>query len=307
MPLKTNAHEQCPYDIPPPPKPDQVSKALNRRDLWDALNFFRIEALLRSQLVWNLYRQARGRASRRKGDGVPEPKNAQQWVAWYGQNKVKLRGNACAKVRPLLRDKTLYDRFAVVDGWAILLGSHHRYLKLDLGPGVSVTPDPNDLKRSSFWISEGIVDLCAVARTHNWSVPLEELQKEQERFLYLKIDASVPPTANVEQLRTLLKKHHVAATVTVERPTIDPVTGEETFPFHPRKYPSITDVRAWLKYFQCYDLQYHHSQTIDVIATKVYGSKESDSSVDVVNKAVSRVTKLIAAAEKNTWPPTNLH
>ena len=205
MALKTNAHKQYPYDIPPPPKPEQISKALNKRDLWNALEFFRIEALLRSQSAWDLYRNASQRAFRRRGDVCPEPKNMQQWVAWYGQNKVQRRGKACAHVRKLLWDEALRDQLAVADGWAILLGSHHRHLKLDMGPMVSVFPDKNDERRSSFRISEGVVDLCILAREYNYGPLLQELQMEPRRFLYLEIDPVVAPTANIKNLIDLLK------------------------------------------------------------------------------------------------------
>lgn len=303
MPFKTNPHQECPYALPSPPKPDQVSKTLNRRDLWNALEFFRIEALLRAVSMWDLYRRAFQKASKRKADVVPQPKNVQQWIAWYGQNKVRLRGKACADVRALLWDKTSCDRFAVVDGWAILLGSHHRLLRFGLQLDISVIPDPNDIKRPSVWISEGIVDLCASARTHHWIVPLEELQKEQKRFLYLRIDASVAPTANVKQLRTFLKKHHKAATVPVEKLTIHPITGEQTTPFHPRKDPPITNVPAWLKYFQCYDLRTSGLQPEEV-AGRVY--PQDIGAVEKVAQAVKRVKKVIEAAESNDWPPRNI-
>lgn len=300
MALKTNAHKQYPYDIPPPPKPEQISKALNKRDLWNALEFFRIEALLRSPTVWALYRNASQRASRRRGDACPETKNMQQWVAWYGQSKVQLRGRACAHVRKLLWDGSLRDHKAVTDGWAILLGSHHRHLKLDMGPMVSLLLDKNDERRSSFRISEGVEDLCILAREYNYSPSLQELQMEPRRFLYLKIDPVVAPTANIKNLSDFLKKHHKSVMATVEKPTIDPITGEQTIPFHPRTPPPITDVCAWLKYIQCYDLRHLQGFTYGQIATEVYGSNRLRETAE---KAVIRVEQLINAAQVNAWPP----
>lgn len=300
MPLKNNATKQYPYDIPPPPKPEKISKDLTRRDLWNALEFFRIEGLLRSQPVWALYRIISHRLSRRKGKVCPEPKNMQQWIAWYGQNKVQLRGEACAHIRNLLWDSTLTERFVIGDGWAILSGSHHRHLRLDLGQEVSVLSDPNDLKGSSLWISEGIVDLGVLARVENYNPSLEELQKEQKRFLYLKIDTAVAPTANIKNLSDLLKKHHKSVMVAVEKPTIDPITSEQTIPFHPRKPPPITDVCAWLKYFQCHDLRHLQRLTYGQIATEVYGNHRLRETAE---KAVTRVEQLINAAQVNAWPP----
>lgn len=304
--MPSKAPHSPPYDIPPP-EPGQISRALNRRDLWNALEFFRIEALLRSPSVWESYRRASQRVSRRNGNRVPEPKHVDQWIAWYGgKGPVQLKGQACAKVRALLWDGTMSNQFAVVDSWAILVGSHHRHLKLELEEGVTEELDAYDVEQSAYRISEGIVDLSALARTHKQTASLEELQKEQNRFLYLRIDSAIAPTANVKQLRALLEKRHKLETVIVEKPSIDPVTGAQTVPFHPRKDPPVVDIAAWLKYLQCYDLRYQHGQIPDEIATKVYGSNESAGAVETVNQAVSRVKRMIVAAEQNAWPPTNL-
>ncbi len=303
-PFSLPAPHPYPYDILPPPELDLISVTLNRRDLWDALEFFRIEALLRSKGVQDLYQRVR----RLKGDVVPQVKNVQQWIAWYGKGRVKLRGSASAVVRSLLWDETLRDRFIIGEGWAVLAGSHHRHLRLNLGRDVSLISDPKDRKHLSSRISEGIVDLAALARVREYSsIKLQEfLREEQTRFLYVRIDNAFAPEANIKELRRLLQDRHKAVTAPVEKPTIDPVTGEQSYPYHPRKDPPITEVRAWLKYLQCYDLRHRDGLTDDAIATKVYGNEESGGAEVKAKQAVRRFTLLIAAAEKNAWPPTNL-
>ncbi|MEE9271256.1 MAG: hypothetical protein V3V49_13470, partial [Candidatus Krumholzibacteria bacterium] len=186
------------------------------------------------------------------------------------------------------------------DGWLVLWGAHHRYVR----------PDPwvKPSEHSRFEISDGVLDLSLLAQAGKLDEKtlLHNLHQEQKLFLYLKINCAIPPETNIEGLRPFLRQRHGTVRIHVGKPNIDPSTGEHTFPWHPRKKPPINDYPAWLKYFQCYDLLRHHGQTPDEIATKVYGNEQSAGSVDVVNKAVSRAAKLIAAAEQNAWPPTNL-
>lgn len=57
MSIKARTVLPYPYDIPPPPTKLDTKK-FSRRDLWNALEFFRTEALLRSKVVWTLYKEA---------------------------------------------------------------------------------------------------------------------------------------------------------------------------------------------------------------------------------------------------------
>jgi hypothetical protein len=86
----------------------------------------------------------------------------------------------------------------------------------------------------------------------------------------------------------------------VEKPTIDPMTNEQTIPFHPRTLPPITEVRAWVKYLQCYDLRHLQGLSYGQIATEVYGDHKQRETAE---KAVIRVGELINAAQVNAWPP----
>ena len=161
-PFSPPAPRPYPYEIPPLPNLDLIRARPNRRDLWNALEFVRIEALLRSKSVWTLYQQA----CRRKSRVMPEAKSVEQWIAWYGQNKLKLRGQSSAAVRALLWDETLWDRFDVVDGWAVLLGSHHRHLPVRHALVPTRFESALDHR---FRTGEGIVDLSAFARSQKFS------------------------------------------------------------------------------------------------------------------------------------------
>ena len=203
-------------------------------------------------------------------------------------------------IRRLLSDETLRTHVFIDDGWLVLWGAHHRYLR----------PDPylNPPQRSRFDISDGILDLSALARAGKLDLRTlsHNLQEEQKLFLYLRINCAVAPEPSLKVIRSLLQDKHRAVTVHVGKPNIDPCTGMHTFPFHPRKDPPITEVHAWLKYLQCYDLRHRDGLTDDAIAIKVYGNEESGGAEVKAKQAVRRFTLLIDAAEKNAWPPTNL-
>ncbi len=290
---KSEQAKPCPYDIPPAPQLDP--ETLKKLDLWNALEFFRVEALLRSKSVWTLYQQA----SRRKSKSVCPVERRGRWKL-LSSHVYKRKGESASTVLRLLCDETLRTHVFIDDGWLVLWGAHHRYLR----------PDPylNPPQRSRFDISDGILDLSALARAGKLDLRTlsHNLQKEQKLFLYLRINCAVAPEPSLNVIRSLLQDKHRAVTVHVGKPNIDPCTGMHTFPFHPRKDPPITEVRAWLKYLQCYDLRHRDGLTDDAIATKVYGNEESGGAEVNAKQAVRRFTLLIAAAEKNAWPPTNL-
>jgi hypothetical protein len=158
---KVDSPTACPYKIPPLPNLEKVNKSLNRRDLWNAFEFFRIEALLRSKVVWKLYTEA-VRLTRRE-TAPPTERNAQMFIFLYGDNLLKLSGEADAPMRRLLCDESIRDRFAIDDGWAVLLGSHHRLLF----PSTSLSP---------MWMGDGILDLSAMVRSTDYTFKPEYLK-----------------------------------------------------------------------------------------------------------------------------------
>lgn len=280
-----------PYDIPPAPKLD--SKTLKNLDLWNALEFFRVEALLRSPSVWTLYQ----RTIRRKGKVVCPVEREERWQVLSSQ--VYKQNMPASTARRLLADETLRSHLFIDDGWLVLWGAHHRYV---------TDPSLNPPQPSPFDISEGVLDLSALEQECklDWGTLRTNLQTKQNLNLYLKINCSVAPEANLQVLRSLLQNKHKVLTIKIGKPNIDPSTGIHTFPFHPRKNPPIKDYLAWWNYFQCYDLQHCKGLTYEAIGSRVYGNDEVGDTALHAQKAVYRVTRLIAAAEVNTWPPNNL-
>ncbi len=127
-----------PYPLPPLPNSEAIPANLSRRDLWNAKEFFRIEALLRSETVARLFRRANRQAARSNTTRAPEPQNVNEWIAWYGQNKIHSKNSDCAAVRRILGDKSLLQHFSIDDSWAILKGSHHRFYRSNT---VRASPD----------------------------------------------------------------------------------------------------------------------------------------------------------------------
>ena len=98
MPFKATTPKPYPYNIPAPPELDpEIARKLDRRDV---LRFFQIEALLRSEVVWDLYRQAILKTRRRRT--APMVKSVELWSFLFGENRLKLRGEADALMRRLL-------------------------------------------------------------------------------------------------------------------------------------------------------------------------------------------------------------
>src|SRR5262249_33489449 len=110
-PLKRRS-PRPPYTLPPLPDPHSIPQNLSRRNLWEALEFFRIEALLRSRKIWALYR----RAPRLTKGEISQTKTVREMIA---RQHIPRRGRS---------SEALCERFCVADGWAILRSSHHRYL-----------------------------------------------------------------------------------------------------------------------------------------------------------------------------------
>jgi len=290
MPFKANTHKPYPYDIPPPPELDP--ETFKKLDLWNALEFFRVEALLRSESAQTLYRLV---SQRRSKSGCPADR-LERWKL-LSSHVFKRKGETASTVSSLLRDNTLRDHLFIDDGWLVLWGAHHRYVR----------PDPwmKPSERFRFEISDGILDLSLLAQEGKLDerTLLHNLHQEQKLFLYLKIKCAIAPETNLKALRPFLHQRHRAVMVHVGKPNIDPSTGEHTVPWHPRKKPPIKDYPAWLKYFQCYDLRKSGLKP-EEIAGRVY-PKDIDA-VEKATQAVKRVKKLIEAAESNDWPPRNI-
>lgn len=198
-------------------------------------------------------------------------------------------------------DDTFRERFAINDGWAVLLGSHHRLLI------------PKDTK-SSIWISDGILDLSALAQTTSYVLNPEYLQSSQSRFLFVRIDRAYLHYTISKGLEPYLGKHEPTE---LSAPAFDKTTGICMFPYDPQKDPPVNDPGAWLKYFQCYDLRERPGKLLSHgdVGRLVYGApagrsersvKKRQSLYDHVKRACTKVKRLMHCAVEGPWPPTRL-
>lgn len=275
MPFKPHTPKSYPYSIPPPPElHPEIARKLDRHDV---LRFFQIEALLRSEVVWEHYRQATLRTRLRRT--TPMVTTIELWSFLFGENKLKLRGEADAPIRRLLWDESLRDRFGIDDGWAVLIGSHHRYLHP---------------RKPQFRMGNGIVDLSILHQSPPLEFRLKYLEEEQSRYLYLMIDSAEVTLSDLAVLKeVLLRRQQV-----------------EWRPAGVRKAPLIMDACAWLRYLRCYDLHNKEGLTVDEVGRRVLGAparrtapaaKKRASARRAVNRAVKNVKALIDSAQRGPW------
>jgi hypothetical protein len=275
MPFKPHAPKPYPFRIPSLPK--LRSEKARKLDRHDVLRFFQIEALLRSEVVWALYRQAILRTRLRRT--TPMVTDIELWVSLFGKNKLKLRGEAHAPIRRLLWDESLRNQFGIADGWAVLIGSHHRYLRP---------------RKPSFRIGTGIVDLSILHRRPPLEFRLEYLEKKQTRNLYLMIDSAEVTSSDLAVLKEVLLRRQQEARRSA---------GVQ-------KAPIIVDPYAWLRYLRSYDLHIKEGLSLDEIGRRVWeaparrtapAAKERASARRAITRAVKNVKALIDSAQRGPW------
>jgi len=280
-----------PYQIPPV----EIFDPTTEGDLeqWEVLEFFRIEALLRSAEVMTLYQ--------------------------------KKPPNPCPD-STLLSD-SLWMNFAVPFGWNVLEGFHH----LSLIPGGMDKAGVNVYKEQPNRLS-GILDLKSwflhppedlppdwfTSQPKDMQIdlsPTGDLKKtilaSGERYLYLRIDTAYPPTTILKAIGDLIKPRHATPKIPYPEKTPDlvvlsPDTIIRPIPTHPTKKSPIQDIPVWLKYFKCYDLHQCEGLSFGVIAKSVYPTEEAKNKVnaqDHAKKAFRRVKDLINNAVHGPWPP----
>lgn len=219
-----------PYQIPPFSLPSLAT--LRKLDPWYLCEFFRIEALLRSEKVWELYQQ------RGQPDFLPD---------------------------------NLTNEYAVEDGWGILEGQHHKYLApnggqrplgaWDLSPGIEnlkevvstfYNVDPAFLGTA---ISEMAGDQRFLFLRLDCAFPPEVLIASLRKILkqqYKLTNVSIP------------------SPVILENGMTGEYAGTEPS-WHPGKRPPLRDWTAWAQYLQCYDLRKYKGLYFGQIAVRVYG------------------------------------
>jgi len=262
-------------------------------DQWEVLEFFRIEALLRSSEVMTLYK---------KKPRKPCPDSTR------------------------ISDSLLMN-FAVPFGWNVLEGFHH----LSLIPGGMDKAGVNVYKEQPNRLS-GILDLKSwflhppedlppdwfTSQPKDMQIdlsPTGDLKKtilaSGERYLYLRIDTAYPPHTILKAMENLIKPRHKIQGVEnpAKLPDFKILSPDEVIriiPTHPTKKSPIQDIPVWLKYFKCYDLHQCEGLSFGVIAKSVYPTEEAKNKVnaqDHAKKAFRRVKRLIHDAVHGPWPP----
>jgi len=228
--------------------------------------FCRIEALLRSKKVANLYEET---------------------------FLNKKPGN--------LQTDSLYLNYLVFPGWAVLNGCHHDFLTNDQMLQFMMKDQPYcdvgiiDLQHLA-------TKVLPERKKLFWQNLKEMMDSDNPRNLYLEIDASYPTKSILNVLRKLIaqKKEQIKSTPDdspwFRRMTIKPNHSLWNSP----KHVLNLDAKTWIDYFRCYDLRYCKAKTFGEIAMKVYGASNK---YEVAEHAYKRVIKLIEYAESNNWPP----
>ena len=177
------------------------------------------------------------------------------------------------------RDNSLRDRFDVDDGWAVLLGSHHRYVRPCKPP---------------FRIGKGVVDLSLLHQSPHLEFRLEYLEEQQSRYLYLMIDSAEVSSSDLAALKEVLRRRQHIGSSNAGR----------------QKAPPITDACAWLCYLRCYDLRVRDGLSRNNVGQRVYGApagrsvqavKKRAFACRVVTRAVQKVKALIELCQKGPW------
>jgi len=177
-----------------------------------------------------------------------------------------------------------------------LTGDHHVVMRMD----TTTAMQQNEFTSAGF-VDDGILDLKAYAkfkpsglpRTGGMAASLNLLRDTDPRFLCLRLDAACTPTALIERLRDILTKRH-------EQVKDAPFKGPFAKYYRAFKTP-FRSVKAWLQYFQCYDLKRNKGLTSNQVAEQIYGTE--DDAVNKTQQAIKRVKAIILSAEANCWPP----
>ena len=275
MPFKATTPKRSPFDLPSLPELD-YEKARLLAPL-DMQRFFYIEALLRSEVVGDLYQQATLGTRRRRT--APSVKSVQLLNFLLDENRQKLRGEANAPMRRLLWDESLREQFAVDDGWAVLLGAHHRYLRP---------------RKVPFHIGEGIVDLSLLYQANpHLEFRLKDLEKDP-RLLCVMINNAKVSSDDFKLLEGVLRQYQQR----------EPSSTKQ------QKAPNITDACAWLSYLRDYDLHIREGLSLDEVGKRTHGAPKDRtvqarakraSARRAVTRAVRKVKDLIKSAQKGPW------
>ncbi len=272
-------HRLFPYKIPAVSVPSE--EKLSHADPSRVLEFFRIEAVLRSTRAQTLFSKSNGEAS-------------------------------------LLREY-FFD-------WSVLKSSHHELLwrgEESNGPYYPMMPialsgsdGVEDLKDSyrniksmddwaGFYSKEMLIELQGQVSNEN-----------DDEWLYVKIDSTCNWKGIETRIRQLYKDQR-KKTGKITTPTILMRRCDTMYqiPHVPKHSPVIRSPKAWLTYFQCYDLRICTHMSFGEIAKKLFpyptgrsqqARSKRQNAYDEAERGYKKVARLIKAAESGQWPPKSV-
>ena len=245
-----------------------LAPIIKQLDPLNVIHFFRIEALLRSETV----------------------------ITGYKNGQLELR-------------KLLWPEHQVV--FDVLNGEHHVLLQIAV-PELAKEDqlEHSGIKNLSSLPLGEIRGTRLMVRNADERLPdsdyfipglLTQIEVNNPRYLYLRIDTRYPPTVIKEALDLLLSPHHKQFAKAREKLTgeqLKLVTEESR---RGRSWTAPFEVETWLQYLRCYDLKKVGGRLDGEIGELVYEKRNDQSRKRVVN-AVKRVKELIHQAE-NYLPP----
>ncbi len=273
MPVKpTKKAEPYPYEIPP----IEYLKDRNPKNLnpWDVQELFRVEALLRSKTVMDLYRQS----------------------------------FSSSQKRSQLTD-SLYVHYSVFPGWWVLKGRHHYLMRDQTKSKYSKVQPFHTSGISNLKTSHKLTSQTPDKGEKAFEYLKESILSENPKYLYLRIDATYSTQKIISGLRMLIAEQKILIENTSDESqwfhpefVEDHMQGRTFIGGQRNKSKTFRrfDSSTWIDYFRCYDLRKCEAKSFGRIATKVYGDSKK---YEVAEHAYKRVCTLIAYAETNNWPP----
>lgn len=279
-----------PYNVLPAMCPSEKDAEI--LDPWFILEFFRVEALLRSKRVMKLYAQ-----------------DMEAGCLGHLDNTSYFTEPYWALTREDARNDSLHKQYKVAGGWLVLKGMHHKYLSPEHTAtlfGQRGRPIQSEAVQN---ITEDLLSGLKLG-TVQYEVTLDlvtrllnnEVQHDKgKRILWLRVDAAFPPQTIINLLRPKLAAMHEA---------LASVSWEQIGPaiFHPRHRPLIQGHIGMKKWFDCltaYDMKVLGGHSYRKIAQQIYG-KSTITDYERAEKSFKRFKQLIAAAESDNWPPKGI-
>jgi hypothetical protein len=286
-----------PYAIPEVIPPSNEEVARSNPSL--VLEFFRIEAILRSEKAHRLYHEDGGEA-------ILVRDYCFDWSVLDGRHHALLRGDTLCPsypMQPIALDPAEACVENIAESFHYVERSERESYKRLLMTRVE--------HASQFGATELIV---AIKTGYPWTFVERRLREMYEglrdpyavlRYAFelphipMPLDSSfffVLPSGRSPLPMPLDDDHY-------ELPIVSPTA------------PVIREPNAWLKYFQCYDLRHCEGLTFGEIAKRVYTvptgrsvqqRTRQQSLYDEAERNFKKVGRLIRAAVTRTWPPHSL-